>query len=258
MDYSNVQVGIVTAANDFFIIDKATADKFSIAKYCKPILQKSSFVPASLSITQDDFKALKTRNKPVLLLALEDKSINSFPKAVKAYIKKGEDAKINQGYKCVIRNNWFYVPSIWASEGLFIKRSNLFPRVVVNEAKLNVTDAFYRISMKDGYDVRSLAFSFLNTLSLIFTELEGRFYGGGVLELIPSEFKGIPVPYVKVKTSDFAKLDSMLRNKESIDSILNFTDGVILRDHLKLSKKDILKINTIYRKLVDRRLKVVK
>ncbi len=257
-DYSNVQVGIVTAANDFFIIDKAIADKFSIAKYCKPILQKSSFVPASLSITQDDFTALKKRNKPVLLLALEDKSIDSFPKAVKAYIKKGEDEKINKGYKCVIRNNWFYVSSIWASEGLFIKRSNLFPRVIVNEAKLNVTDAFYRISMKDGYEIKSLAFSFLNTLSLIFTELEGRYYGGGVLELIPSEFKGIPVPYVKVKTSDFAKLDSMLRDKEPIDSILNFTDGVILRDHLKLSKKDILKITTIYRKLVDRRLKIVK
>jgi adenine-specific DNA-methyltransferase len=130
--------------------------------------------------------------------------------------------------------------------------------VLVNEANLNVTDAFYRISMNAGYDVRGLAFSFLNTLSLIFTELEGRYYGGGVLELIPSEFKSIPVPYLQPKVRDFEKLDSMLRAKKPLDSILEFTDGIILKDHLKLPTKDIEQIRRIYKKLIDRRLKVGK
>ncbi|MFA5934554.1 MAG: N-6 DNA methylase [Candidatus Paceibacterota bacterium] len=255
-DYSKVQVGIVTAANDFFIINKTTADKFNIKKYCKPILQKSSFIPTSLIITRTDFSFLKERDKPVFLLSLEDKSENYFPKKIKKYIKLGENNGVNNGYKCKIRNNWFHVSSIWPSEGFFIKRSNFFPRIVVNDAKVNVTDAFYRIMMKDGYDIKNLSFCFLNTLSLIFTELEGRYYGGGVLELIPNEFKNIPVPYIKINQSDFNKLDTMLRNKESKEDILNFTDNVILKKNLKLSKKDIVSIKNIYQKLVNRRLKV--
>jgi adenine-specific DNA-methyltransferase len=130
--------------------------------------------------------------------------------------------------------------------------------VVVNEARVNVTDAFYRISMKGGYDVRNLAFSFLNTLSFIFTELEGRYYGGGVLELVPNEFKGIPVPYLKPKERDLKKLDSMLRDRKPLDSILAFTDGIILKDHLKLSADEIEKVRRIYTKLINRRLKIGK
>jgi adenine-specific DNA-methyltransferase len=49
--------------------------------------------------------------------------------------------------------------------------------------------------MKEDYDLNSLIFSFYNTLTLLMSEIEGRYYGGGVLELIPSEFKKLPIPY---------------------------------------------------------------
>ena len=255
-DYSNVQVGIVTAVNDFFIIKKSEAIRLKLTPYCKPILQKSSFMPAALTVNPSDFESLKNKDKPVFVLSFPDRSEVSLPKVVRDYLKFGERKGINKGYKCELRNNWFHVPSIWFSEGVFIKRSNLLPRIMVNQAKLNVTDAFYRISMKNDYEIDCLAFSFFNTLSLIFTELEGRFYGGGVLELIPSEFKNIPVPYFKVKQKDFERLDKMLRSKESVNNILNYTDNLILRDNLKLSKHKITKIKGIYKKLVNRRLKV--
>ncbi|MFA6177492.1 MAG: N-6 DNA methylase [Candidatus Paceibacterota bacterium] len=255
-DYSKVQVGIVTAVNNFFIINEDIVKNFKLNSNCTPILQKSSFVPVALTIRKNDFFSLKKRGKPVFLLSLPDKPEDFLSKNVKKYIKSGVDEGIHKGYKCSIRNHWYHVPSVWPPEGVFIKRSNIFPRIMTNEAKVNVTDAFYRISMKDGYNIKSLAFSFCNSLSLIFAELEGRFYGGGVLELIPNEFKSIPIPYSDVKEKDFEYLDRMLRKKEPIDTILDYTDRVILKKTLKLANKDIKNIRKIYSKLVNRRMKV--
>jgi adenine-specific DNA-methyltransferase len=254
-DYAKVQVGIVTAANNFFIVDKSVVDKFELKPYVKKILQKSSLLPQSLSITQSDFSVLEKKGKPVFLLALPDEGAESLPKKIRDYIKAGEDKKVHTGYKCVIRNNWFHVSSVWASEGLFIKRSNLFPRILVNSAKIMVTDAFYRISMKDGFDIKSLSFCFFNSLTFVFTELEGRYYGGGVLELVPNEFKNISVPYFKIKDKNIEKLDEMLRSKKPLEEILKFTNQVVLKEKLNLSEKQVNKINEIYTKLVKRRLK---
>jgi adenine-specific DNA-methyltransferase len=255
-DYSKVQVGIVTAVNNFFIINEDTVKKYKLSADCKPILQKSSFVPVALTISNYDFLSLKKKGKPASLLSLPDKSEGFLSTNVKKYIRTGVDKGIDKGYKCSIRNNWYHVPSVWSSEGVFIKRSNIFPRIMVNEAGVAVTDAFYRISMKDGYDIKSFAFSFCNSLSLIFTELEGRFYGGGVLELIPNEFKNIPIPYSNISQKDFKRLDKMLRKNHSVDTILKYTDKIILKENLKLSDQQIRYIGNIYRKLVNRRLKV--
>lgn len=40
--------------------------------------------------------------------------------------------------------------------------------------------------MKEEFEINSFIYLFYNSLTLIFAELEGRYYGG-VLELIPSE-----------------------------------------------------------------------
>lgn len=255
-DYAKVQVGIVTAANNFFIIDKKVVDKYELKPYTKKILQKSSLIPQSLSVTLNDFSVLENKGKPVFLLALPDESDDSLSNKVKEYIKAGESNNVHQGYKCLIRNNWFHVSSVWASEGLFIKRSNLFPRILTNDAGIMVTDAFYRISMNDGLDIKSLAFCFFNSLTFIFTELEGRYYGGGVLELVPNEFKNISVPYFKIKAKDVEKLDQMLRSRKPLGEILKYTNQIVLKEKLKLSDREIREINKIYSKLVNRRLKV--
>jgi len=89
------------------------------------------------------------------------------------------------------RENWYYIPSVWVSEGFFMRRSSHFPVIFVNNMSVNVTDCFYRINMKSGFNIRNLSFSFLNTLTLVLAELEGRYYGGGVLELTPKEFASL-------------------------------------------------------------------
>ena len=60
-----------------------------------------------------------------------------------------------------------------------------------------MTDTAYHIRMQDKWNVKDLCFSFYNSLTLLFAEIEGRFYGGGVLELTPEEFRGLPLAMLK-------------------------------------------------------------
>jgi adenine-specific DNA-methyltransferase len=155
------------------------------------------------------------------------------------------------------RENWYAVPSVWRSEAFFTKRSNIFPRIIKNDANAYVTDAFYRIRMKEGVDLQSFALSFHNTLTFIYAELGGRFYGGGVLELTPNEFKDLPVPDVleKIDRHGLVLLDEMMRKGRPTEEILDLTDDIVLKRACGLSQRNIIMLRKIYLKLLRRRLK---
>jgi adenine-specific DNA-methyltransferase len=106
--------------------------------------------------------------------------------------------------------------------------------------------------MKEGFSIYNLVFSFYNSLTFCLAELEGRFYGGGVLELIPSEFKNLKIPFIKVTKKQFEKLDEMFRTKNSIEDILNYTDPIVLKGIDKTTVKKLKKIRAV---LLSRRIK---
>lgn len=86
-------------------------------------------------------------------------------------------------------------------------------------------------------------------------ELYGRYYGGGVLELTPNEFKSLPIPLIKINSQDFNHLDKLLRNNSDINEILDFTDDIILIKGHSFTKNNIKLLRNIKNKLVNRRLK---
>ncbi len=252
--YCIAQVGVVTAANDFFIFNDEIKQKYKLDTYTLPIIQKISLLKRKLIIEDEDVEKIKANNKPCNLLNLEGMKFKDFPKLLKEYLKFGESKEIHNRYKCKLRNNWYEVPSTWVSDLLFIKRCDIYPRIIVNNTNSTVTDSFYRIKLKEGLDKQSFAFSFYNSLTFIFSELEGRYYGGGVLELTPNEFKDLPIPYIKVKKTDFSKLNKLLLRNAPVTEILNFTDKIILKDNLGFGDKDIEKLHKLYDRLLSRRI----
>ena len=69
---------------------------------------------------------------------------------------------------------------------------------MLNRASVFTTDTVYRGEMLALFADREadLVAGFQNTLTLLSAELEGRTYGGGVLELVPSEIARLQVPLV--------------------------------------------------------------
>ena len=120
-------------------------------------------------------------------------------------------------YKTRIRDPWWHVPSVYSTDIALLKRANEAPRLISNEKKALTTDTAYRIQSKIRPDL--LAASWLNSLTLLACELNGRTYGGGVLELVPSEIRKTPIP-ISGDGADFSQLDLDLRNGKPIQEIL--------------------------------------
>jgi len=253
-DICESKPGIVTAANNFFIINKFIEDKYNLSDYTKPIIQKGVFVNGSVVFNEEDLKNLENSNQPTKLLHLKDNDIVS--DNLNEYLSVGVDREIPDRYKCKIRNNWYVIPNISTRpEAFFFKRSHHYPKLLKNNSSAFVTDSAYKIRVRVGYNLNSLIYSFYNSLTLIFSEIEGRYYGGGVLELTPNEFKKLPIPYTEINDKEFDDFTAQFENKRNIEEILNQNDYYILNSTLQLNQIEINKLISIRKKLVSKRLR---
>lgn len=254
--YCDSKPGIVTAANKFFIVNNETAINYELDDFAKPIIQKGLFVNGGITFDNSDYATLLKEGKPSKVLTFNNDDASKFPKKVKDYIAIGVKQNLPSGHKCSKRGNWFVIPNISIPpEGFFFRRIHHYPKLLKNNARVLVTDSAYKIQMKAGFDINSLIYSFYNSLTLAFSELNGRFYGGGVLELTPMEFKKLPFPMTSISEGDFQLFAEKFKAKQTIQDVLLENDYNILNPAISLTIEDIEKIRSIYNKLISKRLK---
>lgn len=252
-DYANVEVGITTGANDYFTVSLPVVEGYNLQEFAKPMVGRSVQVN-SIVFNEEDWKRNRLTKAKAHLLVFPSKQKLNGHKGANSYISMGESMGINKGYKTGIRDDWFVVPSIKLSEALFIRRNNLFPKLIVNEAGAYTTDTMHRVFMKEGVNINAFVASFYNSLSLAFSEISGRSYGGGVLELMPSETEKILLPYNEENEAMLQEIDQMIREKKSIEDILKITNQQILKKGYGFSDKEIKLADSIWKKLSARRL----
>ena len=252
-EFGDISPGIVTGANSFFVLPKKEIDKLLISKqYILPIITKASIIPQLLVLKTADFRKTFTEKNRTHLLDLSKLKEEDFSKELRSYLQKGEEEEINKGYKCKTRKRWYDVPIIKKGDVCFFKRYHNVPRVVVNRAGIHTTDIVYNIRLKEDYEAESFAFCFYNSLTLAFCEYYGRFYGGGVGELVPSEFKQLSLPYKKIENQHIEKLDKMFRGGSDINEIVDYVDNIVLNN---LSYDEIQLLQQIRARYLKRRLK---
>ena len=166
----------------------------------------------------------------------------------------GRQQGINKGYKCRIRDEWQIVPSLRISDALFIRRNNIYPKLIINEANAYTTDTMHRVTPKADINIKALTASYYNSLSLAFAEICGRSHGGGVLELMPNEVEEIMLPYHPDNEALLDSIDGMIRDETPIGEILEFTNKKILKERYGFTSKEISLANNIWKKLSKRRL----
>jgi adenine-specific DNA-methyltransferase len=251
--YANVEVGITTGANDYFTIPLPVVEAYDLQEFAKPMVGRSVQVN-SVIFTEEDWKLNKQSKAKAHLLVFPSKKDLNGNKGANSYIRLGESMGINKGYKTGIREDWFVVPSIKVSDALFIRRNNLYPRLIINEAKAYTTDTMHRVFLKQGTDIKAFTASYYNSLSLAFSEVCGRSHGGGVLELMPSETEKILLPYQMENANLLPIIDKMMREKKSIDLILKITNEQILKKGYGLTDSEVKLADNIWKKLSSRRL----
>lgn len=251
--------GIVTGGNKFFILTEEKVNEFECHAYVLPILQKSSYISENTIIMDDNLiKELNQKKKPAYLLNLSKVKEGELPNKLKSYlewakVQKVRDIKLEECYKCANRNPWYGVPIVKKGDIVFFKRYHLIPRVYVNNADIHTTDTGYHMRLKAEWEKESVVFCFYNSLTLAQCEFQGRYYGGGVSELVPSEFKELKIPYRKIDIDDIKKLDKMFQSKKDLDSIVEFVNTRTICNDMEQSIVE--KIEAIRKKLIKRRCK---
>lgn len=252
-DYARVEVGITTGSNDYFTVPLQVVETYNLNQYAKSMVGRS--VQAnSVVFTLEDWKLNRDAGARAHLVVFPSKeAINAHEGAI-SYIKLGESMEVHKGYKTGIRDDWFVIPSIKLSDAFFVRRNNRHPRFILNDAQAYTTDTMHRVFIRNGVDKKAFIASFYNSLSLAFSEIMGRSYGGGVLELMPSEVEKVALPYQAENAELLSMIDAMMRDKKKIDEILKITNEWILKNGYGFTDQEITIADNIWKKLSARRL----
>ena len=251
--YADVEVGITTGSNGYFTVPQGVVDMYQLHEYARPMVGRSVQVN-SLCFTKADWQQNLANGAKANLLVFTPGAKENGNEGTKAYIENGEQQGINKGYKTSIRDDWYVIPSIKLSDALFLRRNNLYPKFVLNDAQAYTTDTMHRVFIKDGVNRKAFVVSYYNSLSFAFAEILGRNFGGGVLELMPSEVEGVYLPYREENANLFEQVDQMVREKKTADEILDFTDKELLQKGMGFSETETKMARSIWYKLMGRRL----
>lgn len=252
-EYAKVEVGITTGSNPFFTVPLSTVQFYNLEKYAKPLVGRSVQVPSAI-FTETDWQKNREMEARTHLLTFPKKEELNSSVGARDYIAWGEEQEINKGYKCRIRDEWQIVPSLRISDALFIRRNNLYPKLIINKAEAYTTDTMHRVTVKPNTEIKALTASYYNSVSLAFSEICGRSHGGGVLELMPNEVERILLPYHKNNANLLPTIDKMIRAKKNISEILKITNKKILKENYNFSDTEIALADSIWKKLSKRRL----
>ena len=257
-DLALINVGITTGNNTYFSVDKATNKQYDLSSVTLPLIGRSSHVHG-IYFTDSDWQENIQDNKRAMLISFPNTPYETYPTKHKEYIKLGEKNGENKGYKCSIRDRWYIVPSVWIPDAFFLRRNNLYPKFVLNQCKAVSTDTMHRIKFNEGVKAENVLLSYYNSISFAFTEICGRSYGGGVLEILPGEVGNIMLPVVNdideaLKKELLERIDTIVRNDEDIEVALDLVDQRLLVEVLGIDKNIFISCRQIWKKMQKRRL----
>jgi adenine-specific DNA-methyltransferase len=246
----SVDVGVVTGANDFFVLLNDKARELNAKKQMVPVVTRTKYLNG-LSYTKTDWQNNASINEPSYLLSIDPRL--EISQNLKRYLESGEREGWNNHFKCRMRKPWYVVPSIWVPDAFLFRQIGAFPRLTINQANATCTDTLHRVKFNDKKIGDAITVCFFNSLTFAFAEIFGRSYGGGVLELMPSEAEKLPMPLPDFDTKNlFAEVDNLLRHGLNSDA-LNLVDKQVLEEGLGFSKADIELIRSSWKDLSKRR-----
>lgn len=205
-DMVSVRRGIATGANDYFLIDKETVDRYEIPLlYLKPILPSPRYVPNAVIEANPDGTPARQDYKYLLdCTASPDEVQRTYP-GLWRYLEEGVTKGIDRRALCASRDVWYFQekrpPALFLASYMGrSSESRACPiRFFANFSNALVTNVFLNLyptpelNMALGGD-RARVLEFLSMLESIPSHCvlqAGRAYGGGLHKVEPKELLGI-------------------------------------------------------------------
>lgn len=184
---ASVDIGFVSGANDFFVLDRERARQLGLPDdVLTPVVGRPRDV-RGLSVEDSELSLLLTLNRGSELDA-----------ATLRYLAVGVERAVPSRYKCRVRTPWYAVPLPKRQPDAFLPyMAHLGPRLIINSHGARNSNLLHGVSLKPfAPSARLLAVAMRSSLTLLSAEIEGRSYGGGVLKLETREAEKLRIPEI--------------------------------------------------------------
>ena len=249
---AEVDVGIVTGCNNWFVLRGDELARRKLSKAGHRLVAKSAHMRGAV-LAEEDWLALSAANERVHLVDIRQNARGRIPAQAAAYVAEGEANGVHLGYKCSIRKPWYHVPSLWNPDAFMFRQIHDFPRMVLNGSAATATDTIHRVRSR-GVDPAMLVAGAFSHLTAASAEIEGRSYGGGVLELEPTEAERLLMPDSTALAAalPLVECDALVRSGR-LAVALEENDRLVLRGVLGLSAPDCTALKGVWAKMQGRR-----
>jgi adenine-specific DNA methylase len=244
-DIANVQIGLVTGANQFFVLSREGLQTAGLEPSdCTAILAK--FVAAQgVNYTYADHEHFCAAGGRTYLVG----SVKEAPSpALQAYHGTFDRVALESISTFRKRKIWWQPNDGKIPDAFFPVMHHYGPRLVLNPDKITNTNTIHRVYFRDQPSLpqrKLMALSILTTFSQVSAEMVGRRYGSGVLKHEPREAERIRLLMPSVPTNEinraFEKVDVALKagNRDLATAIANalIFEAAGLSDKAELSAK---------------------
>lgn len=259
-DVARFEAAAVTGANGYFCLPDSSVSTLDLYAWTRPLLARVRHSPG-LEFTPADLAANVAADRKAHLFDAALAPIPAGHPGLHRYLNAGEAEEIDQRYKCRIRKPWYAVPHIKWGSMFLSKRSHRYPRLILNSTEAVTTDTIYRGRLLvTGVANADVVAAFHNSLTILSAELEGRSFGGGVLELVPSEVARLLLPSVPGMHLELPRLDSLARDaatspsRSAEETLVEETDLLLIKADLGLTTELMQTLAEARAILLQRRL----
>ena len=178
-NYADVRIGVVTGADDYFIISDTIANE----------IKASEGDLISIYTTSREFRGLYNNGIAQLkkLLVLSKKNAEYYQN----YIKRGEGKRYHFRSHSLRRNPWYAVNIGETPDAFFPYRMSQLPYLIRNEGKVQCTNSVHRIYFKNlsESEIKWIQISLMSVVGQLSLERESKTYGRGMLKIEPKSLK---------------------------------------------------------------------
>jgi adenine-specific DNA-methyltransferase len=209
-DLAEIKIGIVTGANQFFILTERDALERGIASNDRVSVLAATRHLRGLEFSKQDGKNLVAQQVACQMLAIRNSSLLSA--SLRQWLKKGKQLGIHERHHCKIRRDrWYQINPQTPPDAFATCCRSGSPLLVLNPARWRTTNTLHAIRFHRSVEPRAVVMGILTSVASLWAELRGRRYGGGVLKMEPSNWRGFPIPLVNQAVKGFKEADRLLR-----------------------------------------------
>jgi len=178
-NYAEVKIGIVTGADEFFILDQSKIKELGFKrKYLKPIITTSKDFNEVLNNGIENLKSL-------VVIGKKDYAL------FRGFVQRGRNREFHLRAHSTLRNPWYSVKVGKTPDSFFPYRTSITPFLMMNTNGIQCTNSIHRIYFRKLTQVERkwLHVSLLSTISQLSIEVNSKTYGRGMLKIEPKSLK---------------------------------------------------------------------